>query len=130
MTFRTPNPELRTPTPDLREAPMTTTTPDDVASNILANVIRALGPLWERRLTETERALVRACCADAANLGVRALATPRNRELQLVLLRERAQIHAQLANCVALGEGRLADAFWDAFASAVSGALAVALAAM
>ena len=26
-------------------------TPDDIALNILANVIRALGPLWERRLT-------------------------------------------------------------------------------
>jgi hypothetical protein len=109
---------------------MMTTTTDDVASNILTNVVRALGPLWERRLSEPERALVRACCADAAQLGVRAMATPRNRELQLELLRERAQIHAQLANCVALGEGRLADAFWEAFATAVHGALAVALAAM
>ena len=35
-----------------------------------------------------------------------------------------------LANCLALGEGRLADAFWEAFASAVNGALAVALTAM
>ena len=41
-----------------------------------------------------------------------------------------SQIHALLANCLALGEGRLADAFWEAFASAVNGALAVALAAM
>jgi hypothetical protein len=109
---------------------MTTTTTDDVASNILGNLIRALGPMWERRLTEPERQMVRACAADAAALGVRAMATPRNRELQLELLRERAQIHAQLANCVALGEGKLADAFWDAFAHAVNGALAVALAAM
>ena len=108
----------------------TTTTADDVASNILGNVIRALGPMWERRLTEDERQMVRACAADAAQLGLRAMATPRNRELQLELLRERAQIHAQLANCLALGEGKLADAFWDALASAVHGALALALAAM
>jgi hypothetical protein len=109
---------------------MTISTTDDVALNILGNVIRALGPLWERRLTEPERLMVRACCHDAARLGIRSMATPRNRELQLELLRERAQIHAQLANCLALGEGRLADAFWEAFASAVNGALAVALAAM
>ena len=109
---------------------MITTTPDDVALNILANVIRALGPMWERRLTGPERLMVRACCADAARLGVRAMATPRNRELQLELLRERARIHAQLENCLALGEGRLADTFWEAFATAVNGALGVALVAM
>jgi hypothetical protein len=103
---------------------------DDVALNVLGNVIRALGPTWERRLTDAERLMVRACCNDAARLGVRAMATPRNRELQLELLRERAEIHARLANCLALGEGRLADVFWEAFASAVNGALAVALTAM
>ena len=108
----------------------TISTSNDVALNILGNVIRALGPVWERRLSDAERLMVRACCNDAARLGVRAMATPRNRELQLELLRERAQIHAQLENCLALGEGKLADAFWDAFASAVNGALAVALAAM
>ena len=109
---------------------MTVSTTDDVALNILGNVIRALGPLWERRLSESERLMVRACCNDAAQLGIRSMATPRHRELQLELLRERAQIHAQLANCLALGEGRLADASWEAFASAVNGALAVALTAM
>ena len=40
--------------------------PDDIALNILANVIRTLGPHWESRLTDADRALVRACCNDAA----------------------------------------------------------------
>ena len=101
-----------------------------VASNVLANVITALGPLWERKLTEADRALVRACCDDAARLGVRAMATPRTREAQLELLRERAHIHAQLSACLALGVGRLADTFWDAFRAAVNGAVTIAFAAM
>ena len=104
--------------------------PDDIALNILANVIRAIGPEWERRLTDPDRALVRASCADAARLGLRALATPRNRDLQLDLLRERAHIHAQLSDCVALGAGRLADAFWDGFRNTLNGAVAVAFTAI
>ena len=103
---------------------------DDIALNILGNVIRTLGPLWESRLTDVDRALVRACCADAARLSVRALATPRNRDLQLDLMRERAHIHAQLHDCVALGAGRLADAFWDGFRNTVNGAVALAFAAL
>ena len=104
---------------------------DDVALNILGNVIRALGPAWERRLTDADRALVRACCADAARLAARALATPRNPDLQADLLRERADIHAQLFGSAALGKtGDLADAFWDGFRATVNGAVAVAFAAI
>jgi hypothetical protein len=105
-------------------------TQDDIAMNILANVIRALGPVWERRLTDDDRALIRACCADAARLGVRALATPRNRDMQTQLLREKAQIHAQLSNCLAIGVGAVADAFWDGFRATVNGAVAVAFASL
>ena len=104
--------------------------PDDIALNILGNVIRTVGPSWESRLTDADRALVRACCNDAARLSVRALATPRNRDLQLDLLRERAHIHAQLHGCAALGAGRLADAFWDGFRNTVNGAVALAFAAL
>lgn len=106
--------------------------PDDdaVALNILSNVIRALGPLWERRLTDADRALVRSCCADAAKLGVRALAAPRTRDGQLQLLRERAEIHARLCGSLALGAGRVADAFWEGFRATVSGAVAIAFAAL
>ena len=102
----------------------------EIALNILANVIRALGPLWERRLTEADRSLVRACCADAARLGVRALASPRTRDAQLQLLREKAHIHAQLCSSLALGAGRVADAFWEGFRTTVNGAVAVAFAAL
>lgn len=105
--------------------------PDDIALNILANVIRALGPLWERRLSDADRTLVRACCADAARLGVRALATPPTRDAQLQLLRERADIHARLCGSLPLAAARgVADAFWDGFRATVNGAVAIAFAAL
>ena len=106
--------------------------PDDIADNILSNIVQSLGPQqWERRLGERERALVRACCADAARLSVRALASPRQRDAQVELLREKARIHARLATSAALGgPGRLADAFWDAVRNTVNGAVAVAFAAL
>jgi hypothetical protein len=104
---------------------------DDVSLNILGNVIRVLGPAWERRLTDADRALIRACCADAARLAVRALATPRNVDLQTDLLRERANIHARLAASAALGKtGDLADAFWDGVRATVNGAVTVAFTAL
>jgi hypothetical protein len=109
---------------------MKTKTSHDIALNILGNVIRALGPAWESQLRDADRELVRACCADAARLGIRSLATPRNADLQTDLLRERAHIHAQLMSCVALGAGRLADAFWDGFRATVNGAVTVAFAAI
>ena len=104
---------------------------DDIALNILANIIRVLGPGWDRGLDDADRALVRSCCADAARLGIRALAVPRNRDLQLDLLREKARIHAQLSRSDALGAaGRLADAFWEGFAATVNGAVSIAFAAI
>lgn len=114
----------------MRTNPTPNLSADDIALNILANVIRALGPLWERRLTDADRALVRACCADAARLGVRALAMPRTRDAQLQLLRERAHIHAQLCGSFALGAARVADAFWEGFRATVNGAVAIAFAAI
>jgi hypothetical protein len=105
--------------------------PNDIALNILANVMHALGPSWEQRLTPADRALVKACCVDAAQLGLRALATPgRNAELQTDLLRERAHIHAQLSNCAALGAGRVAEAFWEGFRATINGAVTIAFTAL
>ena len=104
---------------------------NDVALNILGNVIRALGPAWERRLDDADRALVRACCAEAARLAVRSLATPRNLELQSELLRERADIHARLVDSAVRGKpGDLADAFWEGFRATVNGAVTVAFSAI
>ena len=102
---------------------------DDIAHNILSNVTRAMGPPWERRLGDAERELVRACCADAARLGLRALASPRTRDAQLQLLRARADIHARLCGALPLGAARVTDAFWEGFRSTVNGAVAVAFAA-
>lgn len=109
---------------------MKNTVADDIAMNILSNIVHALGPLWERRLTDADRELVRACCADAARLGVKALATPRQRDRQAELLREKAHINAQLCNSLALGAGRLADAFWEGFRATINGAVTVAFAAL
>lgn len=107
-----------------------TSTLDNIAGNILSNVITALGPAWERRLSDDDRALVRSCCLDAARLGVNSLATPRNRELQSRLLRERSHIHAQLSNCLALGAGRIADAFWEGFRTTINAAVTIAFTAL
>ena len=106
--------------------------PDDITLNILANVMRAIGqPHWETRLTPDDRALVRACAGEAARLGLRTLASPRNRDLHLDLLRAKAAIHARLAASPALGgPGRLADAFWDGYRETIGHALAVAFAEM
>src|SRR5688500_3244902 len=101
----------------------------EIALNILANVIRTLGPLWERRLNDADRALGRACCAEAARLGVRSLASPRTRDAQLQLLRDKAAIHAKLDDALSPGAGRVADAFWEGFRGTVNGAVAVAFAA-
>ena len=111
--------------PDYLEIPMSSKL-DDVSMNILSNVVRSLGPLWDRRLTESDRALVRACCVDAARLSVKALATPRNREMQFELMREKAHIHAQLCSSVSLGVDALADVFWDGFRTTINGAVTVA----
>jgi hypothetical protein len=119
--------------------------PDTIAINILGNVMRALGgaPQWEGRLMPAERALVRACCVDAARLGLRALALPGNRELHLDLLRERAAIHARLvaglrparngedAGAADTMDGRrVTDAFWEGFRRTINHAVAVAFADM
>jgi hypothetical protein len=109
---------------------------DAVALNIFAHVLRALGRDWDVRLTDADRARVRACCGDAARLCLRALATPRNRDLETELLRYKAAIHAELcavragaAHAGAAGRD-LPDVFWDGVRATVNGAVAVAFAAL
>ena len=109
---------------------MSAQTLPDLTDSLFDNVRAALGPVWDDQLTPAERELIRACCADAAELEVRALAAPRTREAQLELLREKAQIQAQLANLAAAGATRVADAFWDAVRAAVNGAVTIAFAAV
>lgn len=101
---------------------------NDITVRILAGVRERL-PDWDL-LDAADRELIVACCADAAALQVRALASPQTPDAQLKLLRDKAHIHAQLSNLVAAGSVRVSAAFWDAVKGVVNGAVAVAFAAL
>ena len=101
----------------------------DIAVRILTGVRDRLSHSWDD-LDEADRELIAACCADAARLQLRALAAPQTPDAQLRLLRDKAQIQAQLANLAAAGSVRLSAAFWDAVKEVVNGAVAVAFAAL
>ena len=100
----------------------------DITIRILTGVRERL-PDWES-IDPNDRELIAACCADAARLQLRALASPQTSDAQLRLLRDKAQIHAQLSNLAAAGAVRVTSAFWDAVKNVVNGAVAVAFAAL
>ena len=100
----------------------------DITIRILSGIRERL-PDWES-LDPADRELIAACCADAAKLQLAALAAPPTPDAQLRLLREKAQIHAQLTSLAAAGSARLAAAFWDSVKDVVNGAVAVAFAAL
>lgn len=101
----------------------------DIALRILSGLRDRLGDAWGE-LDAADRELIIACANDAAELQVRALAVAPTPEAQLKLLREKAQIQAQLANLAAAGANRLAIAFWDAVKSVVNGAVTIVFAAL
>ena len=101
----------------------------DIAVRILTGVRERLSDAWDD-LDEADRELIAACAADAAALQVRALAAPQTPDAQLRLLRDKAQIHAQLANLAAAGSVRLSSVFWDAVKAVVNGAVSIAFAAL
>ena len=101
----------------------------DIAMRILTGVRERLDDDWDT-LDPADRELIIACAADAAELQVRALAMPPGGEAQLRLLRDKAHIHAQLANLAAAGAARIAGAFWDAVKGVINGAVAVVFAAL
>ena len=101
----------------------------DVSLRILAGVRDRLGDAWDA-LEGADRERIILCAVDAAELQLRALALPQGSEEQLRLLREKAQIHAQLANLTAAGAIRVASVFWDAVRGVVNGAVAIAFAAL
>ena len=101
----------------------------DVSLRILTGVRDRLGDVWDS-LEPSDRERIIACCVDAAELQVRALAVPQGADEQLRLLREKAQIQAQLANLAAAGAVRLTTIFWDAVRGVVNGAVAIAFAAL
>ena len=108
-------------------APTRATT--DIAVRILAGVRERLTDSWDD-LDAADRELIAACAKDAAALQVRALAAPQTADDQLRLLRDKAQIHAQLANLAAAGSVRLSAAFWDAVKDVVNGAVTIAFAVL
>ena len=101
----------------------------DVSLRILTGVRDRIGDTWDS-LEPADRERIIACCVDAAELQVRALAVPQGADEQLKLLREKAQIQAQLANLAAAGAVRLTTIFWDAVRSVVNGTVAIAFAAL
>jgi hypothetical protein len=103
---------------------------DNIATEIYAQLKDRLGQAWADRFTAADQQVVRLCCIDAAELQVRALATPRDRAAHLELLREKAQINAQLANIAACEASHLVDAFWEAVGIVVNSAAAVAFAVL
>jgi hypothetical protein len=107
---------------------MSARTTHDVTLRILS-AFRTRLPDWDT-LDPADRELIAACCADAARLQLRALAAPQTPDAQLRLLRDKAQIQAQLQNLAAAGSVRLSAAFWDAVKEVVNGAVAVAFAAL
>jgi hypothetical protein len=107
---------------------MSARTQHDVTIRILTGIRERL-PDWES-LDPADRELIAECAADAARLQLRALAAPQTPDAQLRLLRDKAQIQAQLSNLAAAGAVRVSSAFWDAVKAVVNGAVAVAFAAL
>jgi hypothetical protein len=101
----------------------------DITVRLLGAFRDRLSDAWDT-LDPADRELIAACCADAARLQLRALAAPQTPDAQLRLLRDKAQIQAQLQNLAAAGSVRLSAAFWDAVKEVVNGAVAVAFAAL
>jgi hypothetical protein len=100
-----------------------------VTQRILVHLRERLGRNWDR-MSVADRELIAACAADAAQLQVRALAAAQTPDAQLKLLRDKAQIQAQLANLTAAAAARLGNAFWEAVRTTVNGAVAIAFAAL
>jgi pyruvate/2-oxoacid:ferredoxin oxidoreductase alpha subunit len=101
----------------------------DVASNLIAQVRQRLGEEFER-FTGEDIDLIEQCAADAGVLYVAAGVAPGGAEAQLKLLREKAQIHAQLLNIASIESSRAASVFWDVFREIAGSLVAVAFAAL
>src|SRR4051812_34135770 len=91
----------------------------DVSLRILSGVRDRLGDAWDE-LDGAVRDKIIVCCVDAAELQLRALASPQVPDEQLKLLREKAHIHAQLASLAAAGAVRMTTIFWDAVRGVVN----------
>src|SRR5690242_818520 len=94
-----------------------------LTERIFVGVKSNLGERWQEAWGPAERDLIRACCQDAAELQLLALAASPTPEAQAALLRAKAQINAQLCNIAAAGSAEVADALWSTVRLILSGAL-------
>lgn len=84
-----------------------------LAAQILANVISRVGPRAWLGLGDADRALVEACCLDAADLEVSLLLAGDDPATANMLRREKAHVAAQLANLSAAGGMAVEAALWE-----------------
>src|SRR5688572_17554529 len=105
-------------------------TTHEIAMNILAELKRRLGEARYAGLGPDDRRLLRACCADAAELQVRALAAARTTDAHLALLRQRADVSGRLCDLSGAAGDDVPDAFWGAAKMVGNGGVAVAFASL
>jgi hypothetical protein len=99
-----------------------------LASHFESQLKEQLGGAWAAALSPADADLLTACSQDAAELTLRAMtAGPMD---QKWLLREKAQINAQLMNLGAAAGIRASDAFWGIVRTALDGAVMLAIAAI
>jgi hypothetical protein len=107
--------------------PATQPTTFALADRLFASLSDRLGDL---SLSPAQAELLRQCCADAAELQLRAMSVPDTPEARLLLMREKAHLQAQLASIEAAQASRVSRAFWDTVRDAVNAGVAIAFAAM
>jgi hypothetical protein len=101
----------------------------EVGQNIFDQLKKRLGEAWDQVEGE-DRLLIEQCAADAGVLAVAALAAPQTPAIQQRLLREKAQVHAQLMNLSCAEAQRVAHEFWEVVKAIASGLVAVVFAAL
>jgi hypothetical protein len=111
--------------------PTATKDSDAIAKNLLDGIKRRLGDAWDNRLSDADRRLVEACVADAAELQLRAMALdPHDDTAHLALLKEKAEIKAQLLNIAAAEAVGILGAFENSMRWAVQQLVKLAFAAI
>jgi hypothetical protein len=107
----------------------------DIGQQILSQVQAKLGTAWEDSLLQADRDLIAEIAQDAAQLQIDALSTPAlgtlaTSDAQVALLRDKAQINAQLANVASITAAEVSSAFWGAVTNVATAAVKIAVAAV
>ena len=100
----------------------------DVGENILRQLRARLGDAWNTFDAEY-RELIEQCTAEAGVLTVAALVIgPEDRDGQLRLRREQAQIRAQLLNVASAQANAVSAAFWQTVREVAGGLVSIVFA--